>query len=79
MVCMSDQSFFITENGYMGLGNPQVGDEIWVLFGGNTPFVLRPDPKIGHHFLLGECYLHGIMDGEAMVNAEIKKRTVTLY
>ncbi|KAF8857796.1 hypothetical protein BDZ45DRAFT_674423 [Acephala macrosclerotiorum] len=71
--------FFITENGYMGLGRPEVGDEVWVLFGGDTPFVLRPstsDP--GCHLLVGDCYVHGLMDGEAMVDVEEKTETVTL-
>jgi len=37
---------------------------VCVLFGGKTPFCLRP---WGHGYLLvGECYVHGLMNGEAM-------------
>jgi Heterokaryon incompatibility protein (HET) len=55
-----------TENLYIGLTShqAQVGDLIYVLFGGSMLYVLRPK---GDDFLLvGECYLHGLMDGKAM-------------
>jgi hypothetical protein len=35
------QQFFITDKGYMGMGNPQVGDKVFVLIGSDVPFVLR--------------------------------------
>jgi hypothetical protein len=36
--------FFVTEEGYMGLGpaGMQVGDHLYILLGGQTPFILRP-------------------------------------
>lgn len=40
------------------------GDQVCILFGGNTPFVLRPCNE--YYQLVGECYIHGMMDGEAM-------------
>jgi len=42
-----------------------VGDVITVFYGSDVPFVLRLD-KNGRHRLLGEAYVHGIMDGELM-------------
>lgn len=39
------------------------GDCITVLTGGRTPFLLRPVG--GQYRLVGHCYVHGIMDGEA--------------
>lgn len=46
-----------------------VGDSICV-FGGSVPFVLRDvclsRPQKRHFRLLGECYVHGIMNGEAL-------------
>lgn len=40
------------------------GDLICILMGGQTPFILQ---RNGDHFhLVGACYVHGIMDGEAM-------------
>ena len=54
-----------------------MGSEVWVLSGGNTPFVLGR--KTGEGVVLeeggepkpcftmsGACYVHGFMDGEAM-------------
>jgi hypothetical protein len=42
----------------------QEGDIICVPFGGKVPFSLKP---LGDQYLLvGECYVHGLMDGEAM-------------
>ncbi|KAK4508517.1 hypothetical protein PRZ48_002256 [Zasmidium cellare] len=61
-----NRSFAITSRGYYVLGPKSMrrGDVICVLFGGKVPFCLRP---IGTRYLLvGECYVHGLMDGEAM-------------
>lgn len=45
----------------------QVGDIIVVLYGCSVPVVLRPQKSGGSFFqLVGECYVHGIMDGEAL-------------
>jgi hypothetical protein len=58
--------FFTTDSGHMGMGSPnmQIGDEICVLFGGTILFILRP---VGEYYkLVGECYVHGLMQGEAM-------------
>ena len=58
--------FAKTEKSYYVLG-PKVtkpGDVVCVLFGGKLPFCLRP---LGDRYLLvGECYVHGLMNGEAM-------------
>lgn len=62
-----DRRFFVTRKGYMGLGSHSTrpGDIIAVLSGGKTPYVLRKSGRALHRFL-GECYVHGIMDGEAL-------------
>ena len=54
-------------SGHIGIGPPtmQTGDVVAVLFGGYTPFVLRPDEG-GQWSLVGECYVQGIMEGEAV-------------
>jgi hypothetical protein len=59
--------FFVTRMGYFGLA-PQsvdVGDQICLLLGGRTPFVIRATGD-NRYRLLGECYTHGLMDGQAM-------------
>ena len=58
--------FFTTTKGFMGLAPDiaQVGDKICLISGCCTPFVIRPD---GPNFcLVGESYVHGVMDGELM-------------
>lgn len=56
----------ITTRGYMALVNCQaeIGDKLFVLYGGAMIYVLRP--RGDAYILVGECYVHGIMDGEAM-------------
>jgi hypothetical protein len=61
--------FFVTSKGYMGMGNPKVHDKVFVLRGGNTPFVLRSHANLDAHMqftVVGNCYVHGIMDGEVL-------------
>ncbi|KAI8944090.1 HET-domain-containing protein [Xylaria longipes] len=68
--------FFFSKNGYMGLAPDgiQQGDMICVLAGGHVQFILRragtasansPETEVVCT-ILGEAYLHGIMDGEAV-------------
>lgn len=81
-----NQAFLITECGYIGIGPPntRAGDEVWVLFGGNTPFVLRKkDEKLANakcreRSFIGDAYVHGIMAGEAVVNCDGNETTVLL-
>ena len=37
-----------------------------ILYGWKTPFVLRPVSE--GYLLIGECYVHGLMHGEAIEN-----------
>ena len=61
---------FKTDTGFMGLahGSCQIGDQIYVLMGGDMPFVLR---SIGGSFFGfgGESYVHGLMHGEMLAIA----------
>ena len=41
----------------------ETGDCIAVLTGGRVPFVLMPMDERYH--VVGPCYVHGVMDGEA--------------
>ncbi|KAH8648335.1 hypothetical protein BGZ60DRAFT_423157 [Tricladium varicosporioides] len=69
-----ERSFFRTEEGYVGLGPYviQPGDLVGVLFGINVPYILRP---VHEGFLLiGECYVHGVMNGEKLEEGLGKKR-----
>ena len=62
---------FVTEKGRIGLGSFRVkkGDTVSCVAGAPVPFVLRKvsseEEEDGLAFkLMGECYVHGIMDGE---------------
>ena len=66
----------VTTGGYLGrvpFGS-EAGDTICILFGGCVPFVLRECDE-GTFKFIGECYIHGVMEGEAMENTDIE--TVT--
>ncbi|KAF4436539.1 hypothetical protein F53441_13219 [Fusarium austroafricanum] len=81
---------FMTEQGYLGVGPPdtQVGDEVWCLFGGWMPFILRFTGNTGEFAagktkvplwkVLGICYLHGIMDGEIANDENVPIETLHL-
>ncbi|KAJ4245453.1 hypothetical protein NW762_013962 [Fusarium torreyae] len=60
-----DQRMATIGSGYLSLvpWPSQPGDRIVLLQGGRTPYVLR---KAGEKWkILGDCYVHGIMSGEA--------------
>lgn len=58
---------FVTSKGYLGLGpqHLQADDVVSIIQGAVTPFILRPTGD-GRYQLVGEAYVHGIMDGEAL-------------
>ena len=55
-----------TEAGYVGLGSNacKSGDIVCIIFGCSTPIILRR--KENAFQLVGEAYIHGIMNGEAL-------------
>jgi hypothetical protein len=64
------RQFFYTKNGYMGVGPIalRVGDKICGFLGGQMLYAIRPRLKsnLQEYTFLGECYVHGFMDGEAL-------------
>lgn len=73
------RKFFRTKDGYYGLGSSIIeeGDLVCVLLGGVTPFILRPDGD--HYNLVGECYVHGLMHGEAIEMMEKGEREREIF
>ena len=63
---MRNRCIFKTKNGYMGVGPPGMKkrDIVVVLFGCGAPVLLRK-VKDGY-ILIGECFVQGLMDGEAI-------------
>ncbi|KAI1264001.1 heterokaryon incompatibility protein-domain-containing protein [Xylariaceae sp. FL1019] len=56
---------FVSDSGFIGLGpaEAQAGDHIVILQGGKAPMVVRESTQ--GRKLVGECYVHGVMDGSA--------------
>lgn len=77
---ISNAAFCTTEKRYAGLipGKAQKGDKICLFRGGRVPFVLRESSVAGRYRLVGECYIHGIMYGEALEWLE-GKREESIY
>ncbi|KAI0147064.1 hypothetical protein GGR57DRAFT_506041 [Xylariaceae sp. FL1272] len=71
------RQFFGTTNGYMGRGldSVQRGDIVGVFIGAKVPFVLRPTADNDGLYLVGECYVHGIMHGEAFRDTSLQRTT----
>lgn len=83
------RKLFITKLGNIGLGPIFVSfgipsDEVFVIPGGKTPFILRPLGERHIHGLgkmpcyqfIGECFLDGFMDGEGMRDFEAQRKTM---
>lgn len=62
------KSLFTTEEGYIGLAPraAKAGDLVCVLLGSDSPFLLHPLAN-NQYQLVGHCYAHGIMNGEALL------------
>jgi hypothetical protein len=62
----SQHRLFVTTKGYIGLGPSMMRchDTVAILFGGKVPLVIRGCNAQWQ--LVGECYLHGVMLGEAI-------------
>jgi hypothetical protein len=61
--------------------NTGVGDEVAILFGADVPFVLRRKADRAAHELIGECYVHGLMDGatiEALEQGSVQRTMFAL-
>ena len=61
-----NRKFFTTTKDLIGLGPRSMckGDIICILSGGRVPYVLREERD--HHRLIGEAYVHGLMEGQAV-------------
>jgi hypothetical protein len=64
---------FRTKKGFLGISaqSLETKDLVWVLAGAAVPVVLRRRPRAGNWEFVGEAYVHGIMDGEAVMGQEL--------
>lgn len=69
---------------YMGLAAPlaRVGDVVVLLYGGTVPYVLRgsrsqsEDEQLWE--LVGEAYVHSVIEGEILSRTDLKDRSFTI-
>lgn len=69
----------------MGVTSPntQIGDLVVLLLGGITPFVLRENAEFfegrgyNTHTLVGDAYVHGLMDGEGLDMSRVQEFELT--
>ncbi|KAF2723466.1 HET-domain-containing protein [Polychaeton citri CBS 116435] len=68
--------FFVTREGRMGMAPElgSVGDVVAVLPGCRIPQLLRPLGDTVRYELIGECYIHGLMHGEAVCSMRKEDR-----
>lgn len=72
------RKLFSTLSGHIGIGDGTLesGDLVCVFLGGITPFIIRPvDQK---YKFVGECYVHGIMHGEAFEEGLQRRQLIAL-
>lgn len=75
-----NRRFFITRTGYYGLGPTAMheGDLCCVFMGAQTPYVVRKTRIESQYELIGECYIQGLMRGEAVKNGQCKIEEINL-
>lgn len=66
------KKFCATSKRYLGwlVEAGAVGDVVCIFSGCTVPFLLRPDGD-DHYILIGECYIQGIMYGEALAKDDL--------
>jgi hypothetical protein len=74
---------FRTTRGVLGIcpRSSHIGDEVWMLEGSDVPVILRwlEGVQYNRYRLIGECYLHGYMKGEKLVEEpDLKDRVVAI-
>jgi hypothetical protein len=76
---MSRRRLFISASSGSGLApwDAEIGDQVCVLLGCKFPVVLRPVG--GHYILVGESYVNGFMDGEAVSELKAGKSQLETF
>ncbi|WKT54197.1 Heterokaryon incompatibility [Fusarium oxysporum f. sp. vasinfectum] len=76
VACAGGRRWGVTNSGHMGFIPPRSmpDDLVCLIYGTQTPYILRRNVGQGSgdskwtYTLVGECYMHGMMDGEALQN-----------
>ncbi|KAF5676174.1 heterokaryon incompatibility protein [Fusarium heterosporum] len=66
-ICVHSMPLGITTKGYLASvpWTAREGDRIVILAGGEVPFIVRKHLSDDNFRLIGSCYVHGMMNGEA--------------
>jgi hypothetical protein len=72
-VASINRRLMTTTNGYLGLRpvKAEKGDIMCILLGSSRPIALGPSGE--RYLIVGDCYVHGIMEGEAMAWLETRE------
>ncbi|WAO84731.1 HET domain-containing protein [Fusarium falciforme] len=73
--------FVVTKRHDVGIAPPTArkADIVFVIDGGVVPFLLRKEEAFGGSFsLVGECYIHGLMHGEAETLRATSEQVISL-
>ncbi|XTI91300.1 hypothetical protein V2W45_716603 [Cenococcum geophilum] len=81
--CLTGWRFFVTLRGYVGIapGVVQKGDLVSIFDGSAVPFLVRlhgSTDGLRVHRLVGECYVHGLMNGESKELTHIHEGWINL-
>lgn len=77
--CARHRRFCVTKKGYMGMVPPlcKPTDVVCIIPGAETPYIIRRSSDDDNTYeLVGECYVHGMMDGEMLVAPREVERLV---
>jgi hypothetical protein len=66
-------------NRYLGLRpvKAEKGDTMCILLGSGRPIILRPSGE--RYLIVGDCYVHVIMEGEAMAWLETRECQMEIF
>ncbi|KAI0006777.1 heterokaryon incompatibility protein-domain-containing protein [Xylariaceae sp. FL0662B] len=76
-----NRKFAITKKGHFTMVPPttKAGDTVCVLFGGETPYILRDTGLPYEYQFIGEAYVYGMMNGEALELAKTSQILETTF
>ena len=76
----SSRKFCLSQEGRIGWvpSAAQTGDIISLMRGSPVPVLIRPAQAENSYLMIGQCYIHGIMDGEAVAGKEDQFRRIQL-
>jgi Heterokaryon incompatibility protein (HET) len=79
VIAQSRRPLLVSDN-FLGIGpcEAEPGDLVFILLGAGVPYILRQHSQDEKLQIVGEAYVHGIMDGEAMEGNQVIE-TLAIY